>query len=272
MLRSLLSVSGGTLVSRVLGLIREMAIAWTFGANAATDAFWVAFRIPNFMRRLFAEGSFSVAFVPVLTEVKETRSHEELKELVARTAGTLGIILLLITALGVLGAAWLTRGFAPGSIDDPAKFELTTDLLRLTFPYLLFVALTALSGGILNSFHRFALPALTPVILNLCLIAGALWLSPHLEVPIMALGWAILAAGILQLVVQFPALRRLDLLPRPRWGWRHSGVQKILRLMVPTLFGSSVAHSSSPVRRPGWRRATACSSFRWEFSASPWGR
>mgnify|MGYP000036989982 FL=1 len=241
MLRSLLSVSGGTLVSRVLGLIREMAIAWTFGANAATDAFWVAFRIPNFMRRLFAEGSFSVAFVPVLTEVKETRSHEELKELVARTAGTLGIILLLITALGVFGAAWLTRGFAPGSIDDPAKFELTTDLLRLTFPYLLFVALTALSGGILNSFHRFALPALTPVILNLCLIAGALWLSPHLEVPIMALGWAILAAGILQLLVQFPALRRLDLLPRPRWGWRHSGVQKILRLMVPTLFGSSVA-------------------------------
>ncbi len=240
-MRSLLSVSGGTLVSRVLGLIREMAIAWTFGANAATDAFWVAFRIPNFMRRLFAEGSFSVAFVPVLTEVKETRSHEELKELVARTAGTLGIILLLITALGVLGAAWLTRGFAPGSIDDPAKFELTTDLLRLTFPYLLFVALTALSGGILNSFHRFALPALTPVILNLCLIAGALWLSPHLEVPIMALGWAILAAGILQLLVQFPALRRLDLLPRPRWGWRHSGVQKILRLMVPTLFGSSVA-------------------------------
>ena len=240
-MRSLLSVSGGTLVSRVLGLIREMAIAWTFGANAATDAFWVAFRIPNFMRRLFAEGSFSVAFVPVLTEVKETRSREELKELVARTAGTLGIILLLITALGVLGAAWLTRGFAPGSIDDPAKFELTTDLLRLTFPYLLFVALTALSGGILNSFHRFALPALTPVILNLCLIAGALWLSPHLEVPIMALGWAILAAGILQLLVQFPALRRLDLLPRPRWGWRHSGVQKILRLMVPTLFGSSVA-------------------------------
>ncbi len=241
MLRSLLTFSGGTLVSRVLGLVREMAIAWAFGASAATDAFWVAFRIPNFMRRLFAEGSFSVAFVPVLTEVKQTRSHAELKELVARTAGTLGTILLVITALGVLGADWVTRGFAPGSIDEPEKFALTTDLLRLTFPFLLFVSLTALAGGILYSFNKFALPALTPVILNICMIAGALWLSPHLDVPIMAMGWAILAAGILQLLIQFPSLRKLDLLTLPRWGWQHAGVRKILRLMVPTLFGSSVA-------------------------------
>ena len=241
MLRSMLTFSGGTFVSRILGLVREMAIAWAFGANATTDAFWVAFRIPNFMRRLFAEGSFSVAFVPVMTEFKETRSHAELKELVSRTAGTLGLILLVVTALGVLGAAWVTRGFAPGSIDEPLKFALTTDLLRLTFPFLLFVSLTALAGGILNSFNKFALPALTPVILNICLIAGALWLAPLLEVPIMALGWAIQAAGILQLVVQFPALRKLDLLTLPRWGWRHEGVRRILRLMVPTLFGSSVA-------------------------------
>ncbi|HOX72182.1 MAG: murein biosynthesis integral membrane protein MurJ [Dokdonella sp.] len=241
LLRSMLTFSGGTFASRILGLVREMAIAWVFGANATTDAFWVAFRIPNFMRRLFAEGSFSVAFVPVLTEVKETRSHAELKDLVARTAGTLGTILLVVTAIGVLGAAWVTRGFAPGSVDEPVKFALTTDLLRLTFPFLLFVSLTALAGGILNSYNKFALPALTPIILNVCMIAGALWLSPHLDVPIMAMGWAILAAGILQLLVQFPALRRLDLLTLPRWGWRHAGVQKILRLMVPTLFGSSVA-------------------------------
>lgn len=241
MLRSLLTMSGGTFVSRVLGLVREMAIAWAFGASAATDAFWVAFRIPNFMRRLFAEGSFSVAFVPVLTEVKETRSHAELKELVARTVGTLGTILLVVVALGIMGAGWVTRGFAPGSIDEPAKFALTTDLLRLTFPFLLFVSLTALAGGILNSFNKFALPALTPVILNLCMIAGALWLAPHLDVPIMAMGWAILAAGILQLLIQFPSLRKLDLLTLPRWGWKNAGVQKILRLMVPTLFGSSVA-------------------------------
>lgn len=241
MLRSLLTFSSGTLVSRVFGLVREMAIAWAFGASAATDAFWVAFRIPNFMRRLFAEGSFSVAFVPVFTEVKETGSHEQMKELASRTAGTLGMILLVVSALGILGAGWVTRGFAPGSIDEPEKFALTTDLLRLTFPFLLFVSLTALAGGILNSFNKFALPALTPVILNICMIVGALWLSPHLEVPIMAMGWAILAAGILQLLVQFPTLRRLDLLTVPRWGWQHAGVRKILRLMVPTLFGSSIA-------------------------------
>ena len=241
LLRSTLTFSGGTFVSRILGLVREQAIAYAFGANAATDAFWVAFRIPNFLRRLFAEGSFSVAFVPVFTEVKEKRSHEDLKELVARTAGTLGGVLLLVTALGVLGAGFVARGFAPGSIDEPAKLALTTDLLRITFPFLLFVSLTALAGGVLNSFHKFGLPALTPVILNLCMIAGALWLAPHLDTPIMALGWAIFAAGILQLLVQLPALRQLDLLSLPRWGWNHPDVRRIMRLMLPTLFGSSVA-------------------------------
>jgi putative peptidoglycan lipid II flippase len=241
LLRSLASVSGGTFVSRILGLVREQAIAWAFGANAATDAFWVAFRIPNFLRRLFAEGSFSVAFVPVFTEYKETRSPEELRELVARTAGTLGGVLLVVTALGVAAAGWLARGFAPGSIDEPAKLALTTDLLRVTFPFLLFVSLTALAAGALNSFHRFLLPALTPVILNLCMIAGALWAAPYFDVPIMALGWAILAAGVVQLLVQLPALRGLGLLALPRWGWKHPGVRRILKLMVPTLFGSSVA-------------------------------
>src|SRR5215467_7628510 len=241
LLRSTLTFSGGTFISRILGLVREQAIAYAFGANAATDAFWVAFRIPNFLRRLFAEGSFSVAFVPVFTEVKEKRSHEELKQLVARTAGTLGGVLLVVTAIGVLGASWVARGFAPGSIDEPVKFALTTDLLRITFPFLLFVSLTALAGGVLNSFHKFGLPALTPVILNLCMIAGALWLAPHLDTPIMALGWAIFAAGILQLLVQLPALRQLDLVSLPRWGWNHPDVRRIMKLMVPTLFGSSVA-------------------------------
>ena len=241
LLRSTLVFSGGTLVSRILGLVREQAIAYAFGANAATDAFWVAFRIPNFLRRLFAEGSFSVAFVPVFTEVKEKRSHADLKALVSRTAGTLGGVLLLVTALGVIGAGYVARGFAPGSIDEPAKLALTTDLLRITFPFLLFVSLTALAGGVLNSFHKFGLPALTPVILNLCMIAGALWLAPHLHAPIMALGWAIFAAGILQLIVQLPALRRLDLLSLPRWGWNHPGVRRIMRLMLPTLFSSSIS-------------------------------
>jgi putative peptidoglycan lipid II flippase len=241
MLRSLLSFSGGTFVSRILGLVREMVMAWVFGASAATDAFLVAFRIPNFMRRLFAEGSFSMAFVPVLTEYREKQTHAELKELVARTAGTLGTVLLLITAIGLIFADLLVGGVSSESAGEPGKVELTTDLLRLTFPFLLFVSLTALSGSVLNTFNQFGLAALTPVILNVCMIVAALFLAPHLEVPIMALGWAVLAAGILQLLVQFPALRRLDLLVMPVWGWGHAGVRRVLKLMVPTLFGSSVA-------------------------------
>lgn len=241
MLRGLLSFSSMTMVSRILGLIRDIAITSTFGANAGTDAFWVAFRIPNFMRRLFAEGSFSTAFVPVFTEVKETRPHADLKELVARVSGTLGGVLLVVTALGLIftpQVAWL---FNLGGGPHTEKFGLTVDLLRLTFPFILFVSLTALAGGALNSFHKFAMPALTPVILNLCMIAGALWLSPHLQVPITALGWAILAGGILQLLFQLPALRGLDLLTLPSWGWNHPDVRKVVRLMVPTLFGSSIA-------------------------------
>lgn len=241
LLRSMLSFSSMTFISRVLGLVREVAIASLLGASAAADAFVVAFRIPNFLRRLFAEGSFSLAFVPVLTEYKETRSHEELRELIARTAGSLAAVLLIVTALGVWGAPWVTRIFAPGSIDEPYKFALTTDLLRVTFPFLFFVSLTALAGGVLNAYNRFALPAFTPVLLNLCLIAGALWLAPRLQVPVMALGWAVLVAGVLQLLLQLPALARLGVLTRPRLGWRHPGVRRILQLMVPTLFGSSVA-------------------------------
>ena len=241
LLRSVASFSAVTAASRVLGLARDMAINITFGADAATDAFWVAFRIPNFLRRLFAEGSFSTAFVPVFTEVKETRSHAELERLVANVAGTLGGVLLVVTALGVLFAPQVALVFAPGAFDEPHKFGLTVDLLRLTFPFLLFVSLTALAAGVLNSFHQFALPAMAPAILNIALIVAALWLAPHLGIPIMALGWAILAAGIVQLVFLFPSLRRLDLLPRPRWGPRHPDVRKILKLMVPTLFGSSVA-------------------------------
>lgn len=241
LLRSMLSFSSGTLISRVLGLLREIVIASTFGVSAATDAFQVAFRIPNFMRRLFAEGSFSMAFVPVLTEYKEKHSHAEMKELIARTAGTLGAALLVVTALGMIFAEVVVGGVAFGSVDEPEKFALTSDLLRLTFPFLLFVSLTALSGGILNSFGQFGLAALTPVILNVCMIAAAWFLAPQLDVPIMALAWAVLAAGILQLLVQFPALRRLDLLVWPAWGWAHAGVRRVMKLMIPTLFGSSVA-------------------------------
>ena len=241
MLKGLLSFSSMTMVSRVLGLVRDQAISTTFGANAVTDAFWVAFRIPNFLRRLFAEGSFATAFVPVFTEVKETRPHADLRELMSRVAGTLGGVLLVLTALGMLFAPQVAWLFSDGQATDPGKHALLVQLLRLTFPFLLFVSLTALAGGALNSFQKFAMPALTPVILNLCMIAGALWLAPRLQVPILALGWAVLAAGLLQLLFQLPALRGIDLLTLPRWGWRHPDVRKVLTLMVPTLFGSSVA-------------------------------
>ena len=242
LLRSMLSFSAMTFVSRLLGLVREQVIAGVFGANWMTDAFLVAFRIPNFMRRLFAEGSFSTAFVPVFTEVKEKRSHAELRELVSRTAGTLGGVLLIVTALGVFGADQLTAIFAPGALlEQPEKFRLTADLLRITFPFLMLVSLTALAGGVLNSFHRFALPALTPVILNLCMIAAAFWLAPRLAIPVSSLAWAVLIAGVLQMLFQLPTLRTLDLLTLPRWGWTHPDVRRILKLMVPTLFGSSVA-------------------------------
>jgi len=241
MMKGLLSFSSMTMVSRVLGLLRDIAINSAFTPGAATDAFWVAFRIPNFMRRLFAEGSFSTAFVPVFTEVKETRSHEDLRELMARVSGTLGGVLLVVTALGLIftpQVAWLFSSHAAG---ETAKLGLTVDLLRLTFPFILFVSLTALAGGALNAFHRFGIPALTPVILNLCMIAGALVLAPHLQVPILAMGWAVLVAGILQLLFQLPALRHLNLLTLPKWGWRHPDVRRVMKLMVPTLFGSSVA-------------------------------
>lgn len=242
LLHSMMSFSGMTFVSRLLGLVREQVIAAVFGASWMTDAWLVAFRIPNFMRRLFAEGSFSTAFVPVLTQVKEKRSAAELRDLVSRTSGTLGAVLLIVTALGVFGADQLTAIFAPGSyLEQPEKFRLTSDLLRITFPFLMLVSITALAGGVLNSFHKFALPAITPVVLNLCMIAGALWLAPRMAIPITALAWAVLAAGVLQLLLQLPALRGVGMLTLPRWGWSHPEVRRILRLMIPTLFGSSVA-------------------------------
>lgn len=240
MTRGVLSFGGMTMLSRVFGLVRDQVFNTTFGTTWMTDAFWVAFRIPNFMRRLFAEGSFSTAFVPVFTEIKETRDHADLKALMARTAGTLGGVLLLVTALGMLFAPQLATAFTQAD-PAPGQDQLITTLLRLTFPFLLFVSLTALAAGALNSFQRFGWPAFTPIILNLCMIAGALWGSKFTDPPILAMGWAILAAGILQLLFQVPQLAKLDLLALPRWGWTHPDVRKVMRLMVPTLLGSSVA-------------------------------
>ena len=230
-----------TFLSRVLGLLRDIILAAFFGASGGTDAFFVAFKIPNFMRRLFAEGAFSQAFVPVFSEYKETRSREALKDLINHVAGTLGGVLLLISALGSLAAPLLVMVFAPGFWDEPDRYTLTSEMLRITFPYIFFIALTAFSGGILNSFNQFAIPAFTPVLLNLSLISAAIWLSPYFQQPVVALAWGVALAGLLQLLFQFPFLLKIGLMPRPSFKRQHEGVTKIIKLMIPAIIGSSVA-------------------------------
>jgi len=242
LLKSTATVGSATILSRILGFIRDVVLAKVFGASGETDAFFLAFKIPNFMRRLFAEGSFSLAFVPVLSEYKARGDHKALRDLVDHVTGTLAAVLLVLTAFGVIAAPLVLSVFAPGWLaEGRPEFDLSAGMLRITFPYILLISLTALSGGILNTFERFLIPALTPVLLNISLIAAALLLAGHMQVPVTALAWGVLAAGIAQLLLQVPALMRLGLMPRPRWGWRHSGVRRILKLMIPTLIGSSVA-------------------------------
>ncbi len=241
LLRSTAVFSAMTFISRITGLVRDQVYAAVFGANPAMDAFLVAFRIPNFLRRLSAEGSFSMAFVPVLSEYRERRDHAAVKELVDRVAGTLLAVLLVLTALAVLAAPWVIRVFAPGFDADGTQGQLAAGMLRITFPYLLFISMASLAGGVLNSYQRFAVPALSPVLLNIAMITAALALAPRMEQPVMALAWGVFAAGILQLAFHLPSLARLGLLPRPRWGAAHEGVRRVMKLMVPTLFGSSVA-------------------------------
>ncbi|MFC1748690.1 murein biosynthesis integral membrane protein MurJ [Pseudomonadota bacterium] len=241
LVKSTAVVGSMTLLSRVLGFIRDMVVARVFGVGEGTDAFFVAFKIPNFMRRLFAEGAFAQSFVPVLSEYKTQRDHEETKRLVDDVAGRLGALLLLVTVVGVLAAPILIAIFAPGFLDEPEKYALASDMLMLTFPYIFFISLTALAGGILNTYGRFGVPAFTPVLLNLALISCAVWLAPEMEQPIVALAWGVLIAGVAQLLFQFPFLLKLKLLPRPRLGGKSEGANKIKTLMLPAIFGSSVA-------------------------------
>ncbi len=230
-----------TMISRVLGLARDIVIARFFASGFEADAFFVAFKIPNFMRRLFAEGAFSQAFVPVLTEYKNKQPIEVTKAFVGAVMGTLGVFLFVIVLIGVLCAPLLVSVFAAGFYDQPEKFNLTADLLRLTFPYIFLISMTALAGGILNTWKQFAVPAFTPVLLNVSLIGCILYLTPYLDIPIHALGWGVLLAGVLQLAFQLPFLYKLGLLPKPRWAWKDRGVKKVVKLMAPIIFGSSVA-------------------------------
>ena len=229
-----------TMISRVFGFIRDMVTSYYFGATAQFDAFSVAFRIPNFMRRLFAEGSFSQAFVPVLSEYHKQKSQEESKQFIHAMAGTLGVALLVITLLGIIGAPWVVRLFAPGFQASGDRFDLAVTMLRINFPYLFFISMTAFSGAILNTHNRFWVAALTPVFLNLVMIGSAIWLSPQFAKPIIGLAWGVCIAGLIQLAFQWPFLRQLQLLPKPKINFRDPGVRRVLKLMVPALFGVSV--------------------------------
>lgn len=232
-------VSMMTLLSRVLGLVRDVVVANYFGARA--DAFFVAFKIPNFFRRLFAEGAFSSAFVPILTEYKTQRLFIDVQMLVARVSGALGSILLLVTVLAIACADVLPWVFAPGFRTDPEKFALTADLLSITFPYLLFIALTAFAGSILNAYGRFAVPAFTPVLLNVCLIFATLVMTQWFVEPLFALAWGVFMAGAVQFVFQLPFLAQLKLLVWPQVQFKDEGVARIGKLMIPALFGVSVS-------------------------------
>jgi putative peptidoglycan lipid II flippase len=244
LLKALATVSSMTLISRVLGFVRDTVIARVFGAGLMTDAFFIAFKIPNLLRRLFAEGAFSQAFVPILSEYKNRRGAEETHRLVDHVAGTLAIALLIVTAIGVAAAPAIVYLTAPGFATSPAKFELTVALLRITFPYIFFISLVALAGGVLNTYSRFSVPAFTPVLLNLSFIAFGLLAAPYLDPPVMALAWAVFAGGVLQLAFQVPFLARLKLLPRFKFNPRDQGVWRVMRQMGPAVFGVSIGQIS----------------------------
>jgi putative peptidoglycan lipid II flippase len=240
------AVTGGmTLVSRITGLVRDIVFANLIGAGGgiAADAFYVAFRIPNFFRRIFGEGAFSQAFVPVLAEYRARGSADDTRRFVDHLAGVFGAILAAITVAGVLAAPVIVMVLAPGFLSRPEQYALTVDMLRLTFPYLFFVSLVAMAAGMLNTYGRFGAAAFTPVLLNLCLIGAALGLAPHVEPAVLALAWGVLLAGAVQLLFQIPFLRGIKMLPRPRLKWRerHDGVRRVFTLMVPAIFGVSVA-------------------------------
>jgi len=246
--RSSAIISAMTMISRVLGLARDAIIFNFFPAGGSLDAFLVAFRVPNLLRRMVAEGAFSLAFIPVLAEYRESRSPEDLQKLLNHVAGTLSLVLFGITVVGMILAPLLATLFAPGFLlgsdttsTDASKHELTSQLLLITFPYIFFISLSAFVSSILNTFQKFAVPAFTPVLLNVVLIISAVWWAPQFEEPVKALAWGVIIGGIAQLVFQLPSLFKLGLVPKPNFKRGHEGVQRIMKLMAPALLGSSVA-------------------------------
>ncbi len=241
LLKSTLLVGVMTLISRISGLARDIVFANIMGSGLIADAFFVAFRIPNFFRRIFGEGAFSQSFIPVYSEYHERKSAEEVRAFIDHMAGMLAAILVVLSLLGILAAPGIVMVIAPGYLDQPDKFAVTVDALRLTFPYLLFISLVAMAQGLLNTCGRFGPPAVTPVLLNLCMIAAALWLVPFTPNEAIAVSLGVLVAGVLQLAFQAPFLRQENVLPVPRPNPRDPGVRRVFRLMLPAIFGVSVA-------------------------------
>ncbi|MGL5654899.1 MAG: murein biosynthesis integral membrane protein MurJ, partial [Vibrio sp.] len=248
LLKSGMIVSAMTLISRVLGLVRDVVVANLMGAGASADVFFFANRIPNFLRRLFAEGAFSQAFVPVLTEYHASGDMHKTRELIARVSGTLGVLVTIVTLIGVLGSGAVTALFGAGWFldwlnDGPAagKFELASLLLKITFPYLWFITFVALSGAILNTLGKFAVASFTPVFLNVMMILCAWYLSPNLAQPEIGLAIGVFLGGLVQFLFQLPFLIKAGVLVKPKWAWRDPGVVKIRTLMIPALFGVSVS-------------------------------
>ncbi len=244
LLRTLGTISSLTLVSRILAFARDILIARIFGAGMATDAFFVAFKLPNLLRRLFAEGAFSQAFVPIFAEYKNRRGHEETKLMVDHVVTLLAIILFFVTLIGIIAAPVLVYISAPGFAATPEKFDLTVQLLRITSPYIFFISLVAVAAGILNTYNKFWVPAFAPILLNLCFIGGALWLAPYFDPPILALAWAVFVAGFVQLAFQIPFLKKIGMLPTWRFNLKDKGVLRIIKQMGPAVFGVSIAQLS----------------------------
>ena len=244
LLKSLAAVSSMTMFSRVLGFARDAIVARIFGAGMATDAFFVAFKLPNLLRRIFAEGAFSQAFVPILAEYKSKQGEDATRVFVAYVSGLLTLALAVVTVAGMLAAPWVIMVTAPGFADTADKFTLTTQLLRITFPYILLISLASLVGAILNTWNRFSIPAFAPTFLNISMIGFALFAAPYFHPPVLALAWAVTVGGVLQLVYQLPHLKKIGMLVLPRVNFRDEGAMRVVKQMGPAILGVSVSQVS----------------------------